>query len=156
MTTGIGEEIRSFLVAFYADNGLLQLRDLVHLQAAADILVGLFECAGLKTNTSKTQAMVYIPGKVRTCQFRTVNNQRMMGEGEKERYHGRRVRCDICGEKLSARLLRSHLASQHDIHSNVALSADLLDKDRPPKMYLAEHPFEDGLFVGRRQFCRRC
>ena len=74
MTTGIGEEIRSFLVAFYADNGLLQLRDLVHLQAAADILVGLFECAGLKTNTSKTQAMVYIPGKVRTCQFWTVNN----------------------------------------------------------------------------------
>ena len=46
MTSGIGEEIRSFLVAFYADDGILQSRDPVRLQTAADILVGLFERVG--------------------------------------------------------------------------------------------------------------
>ena len=70
----------------------------------------------------------------------------MMGEGGNERYRGRRVKCDACSDKLSARSLKSHLASQHDIHSNVALSTDLLDEDRPPRTYRAEHLFEDGLF----------
>ena len=85
MTTGIVEEIRWFLAAFYADDGLLQSRDPVRLQAAADTLLGLFERAGLKTNTKKTQAMVCIPGKIRTCQSQQVYNARVYGEGENER-----------------------------------------------------------------------
>ena len=32
MTTGIGKEIRWFLAAFYADNGLLQSRDPVLIE----------------------------------------------------------------------------------------------------------------------------
>ena len=78
----------------------------------ADILVGLFERVGLKTNTSKTQAMVCTPGKMWRCQNKAVYNRRMMGVGEAERYHGRRVKCDICGDALAARSLQSHLATQ--------------------------------------------
>ena len=100
MTTRIGEEIRSFLAVFYADDGLLQSRDPVRLQAAPDNLVDLFERAGLKTNTKKTQAMVCIPGKVRTCQSQEVYNARMIGEGENECYRSRCMRCDICGDEL--------------------------------------------------------
>ena len=39
MTNGIGKEIRSFLAAFYADDGILQSGDPVRLQTAAEIRV---------------------------------------------------------------------------------------------------------------------
>ena len=68
MTVGVGEEIRQFLAAFYADNGLVQSRDPVRLQASLDTLVALFERVGLRTNVSKTKTMVCIPGHIRTCQ----------------------------------------------------------------------------------------
>ena len=55
--------------------------------------------------------MICLPGKVRTCQSKEVYNARVVGEGENERYAGRRVTCDICGNELSARSLRSHLAT---------------------------------------------
>ena len=147
ITSGIGEEIRSFLAAFYADDGILQSWDPIRLQTAADILVGLFERVGLKTNTSKTQAMVCTLGKMRQCQSQAVYNRRMTGVGEAERYHGRRVTCDICGDGLAARLLQSHLATQHDVHTNVALSSDLLDLDWKPRTYWAKHPFATGLHM---------
>ena len=54
MTVGVGEEIRQFLAAFYADDGLVQSRDLVRLQASLDTLVALFKRVGLRTNVSKT------------------------------------------------------------------------------------------------------
>ena len=90
--------------------------------------------------------MVCTPGKMRTCQSQAVYNRRIMGVGEAERYHGRRVKCDICGNGLAARLLLSHLATQHDVHTNVALSLDLLDLDRKPMTYRAKHPFATGLY----------
>ena len=34
----------------------------------------------------------------------------------------------------------------HDVHTAAALSTDLRDEDRPPRTYLAEHPFDDGFF----------
>ena len=100
----------------------------------------------MKTNTSKTQAMVCTPRKTRQCQSQAVYNRRMMGVGEAERYRGRRVTCDICGDGLAARSLQSHLATQHDGHTNVALSSDLLDLDRKPRTYRAIHPFATGLY----------
>ena len=68
------------------------------------------------------------------------------GEGENERYAGRRVKCDICGNELSARSLRSHLATQHDVHTAPALSPNLRNKKRPPRTYKADYPFKDGFF----------
>ena len=66
MTVGVGEEIRQFLAAFYADDGLVQSRDPARLQASLDTLVSLFERVGLRTNVSKTKTMVCIPGRIRT------------------------------------------------------------------------------------------
>ena len=53
---GIGVQIRLLLAAFYADDGLVQSRDPEFLQFSFDILVGLFESVGLRTNTTKTEA----------------------------------------------------------------------------------------------------
>ena len=71
----------------------------------------------------------------------------MMGIGEAERYRVGRGKCDICGDGLAARLLQSHLATQHNVHTNVALSLDLLKVDRKPRTYRAKHPFATGLYI---------
>ena len=47
---GIGEEVRLLLACFYADNGLIALRDPNFLQQAFDLLPGLFDRVGLQTN----------------------------------------------------------------------------------------------------------
>ena len=67
MIAGVGEEIRQFLAAFYANNGMVQSRCLVRLQTSLDTLVSLFERLGLRINVSKTKAMVCVPGSIRTC-----------------------------------------------------------------------------------------
>ena len=79
MAAGIGEEIRSFLAAFYADDGLIQSRDPARLQTSLDTLVSLFERVSLRTNTSKTKTMVWVPGRIRTCHSRQVYNERIEG-----------------------------------------------------------------------------
>ena len=62
MTVRVGEEIREFLAAFYADDGLVQSRDPVRLQALLDTLVSLFERVGLRTNVSKNKDDGVYPG----------------------------------------------------------------------------------------------
>ena len=62
--SGIGAEIRSFLAAFYVDDGLIQSRDPVLLQTSFNILIELFERVGLRINTTKIVAMVCVPGKI--------------------------------------------------------------------------------------------
>ena len=64
---GIGSQIRALLAAFYADDGLVQSRDPAFLQYAFDILVGLFGRVGLRTNTTKTEAMACVPGRICTA-----------------------------------------------------------------------------------------
>ena len=49
---GIGTQIRLLLAAFYANDGLVQSRDPEFLEFSFDILVGLFERVGLRTNTT--------------------------------------------------------------------------------------------------------
>ena len=56
------------------------------------------------------------------------------------------MKCDICGDGLAACSLQSHLATKHDVHTNVALSLDLLDVDRKPRTYRAIHPSATGLY----------
>ena len=82
MTAGVGEEIRHFLAAFYANNGLFQWRDPVRLHASLDTLVALFGRVGLRTNASKTKTMVCIPGRIRTCQSQATYTERMEGHAE--------------------------------------------------------------------------
>ena len=64
---GMGlEDVRRLMVCFYADDGLLIARMPKDLQIAFDVLTGLFDRVGLRTNTTKAEAMVFLPGKIRT------------------------------------------------------------------------------------------
>ena len=40
--------------------------------------------------------------------------------------------CDVCGKKLAAPLLRSHLETQYGIYRSFVLSRELVDEDRRP------------------------
>ena len=60
--SGIGNQIRTLLAAFYANGGLVQLRDPVFLQEAFNALVALFERVGLRTNTKKKRGDDMHPG----------------------------------------------------------------------------------------------
>ena len=56
-------------VCFYADGGLLAARDPEHLQLAFDLLTALFDRVGLKTNTTKTEAMPFLPRRTAAAVF---------------------------------------------------------------------------------------
>ena len=58
-------EIRTLIAVFYADDGLIASRNPKTLQTAVDLLTGLFDRVGLQTNTTKTEVMVFVPGKIR-------------------------------------------------------------------------------------------
>ena len=61
--TGVDtSDIREIVACFYADDGLIAVRNPQVLQKAINTLVGLFERVGLKTNTTKTEAMTFVPG----------------------------------------------------------------------------------------------
>ena len=59
-------QVRVLVAIFYADDGLIAARNSKHLQTAIDLLTALFDRVGLQTNTTKTEAMIFMPGKIRT------------------------------------------------------------------------------------------
>ena len=111
-----GLEIRRLLTAFYVDDGVLASRDPTFLQDAFDRLVDLFERVGLRTNTTKTEAMIFLPGKIRNCLSEQAYTQRMEGLGSSRRPTSRRTTCHKCGRELAVGSLPKHLSTQHDIH----------------------------------------
>ena len=54
------------LACFYAYDRLIVARDPILLQRAFNSLCTLFDRVGLKTNTKKIEAMVFLPGRIRT------------------------------------------------------------------------------------------
>ena len=61
----MGDLVKTIMVAFYADDGVLSARCPEWLQESFTILVGLFEHVGLRTNAQKTKVMTCIPGRIR-------------------------------------------------------------------------------------------
>ncbi len=59
------ELVCTFFALFYVDDGYLVLRDPDLLQESVNTLVKSFERVGLHCNTTKTQDMVCVPGKIR-------------------------------------------------------------------------------------------
>ena len=70
-------QVRVLVAIFYADDGLIASRDPAVLQTAIDLLTGLFDRVGLKTNTTKTECMTFLPGKIRTALSDTAYRARM-------------------------------------------------------------------------------
>ena len=77
------------------------------------MLTGLLDRVGLRTNTTKTEAMVFLPGKIRTPLTAEAYEARMDDIFRAEKT-GRRVECHICQSSLAVGSLRSHLSTQHD------------------------------------------
>jgi hypothetical protein len=117
---GIGDEIRTMLACFYADDGLVACRDPDLLQRALDALTALFDRVGLRTNTKKTECMTFLPGKIRTCLTEEGYRSRMDAEFREVRA-GREANCDLCGKTMAAGSMRSHLETQHDTFRSFVL-----------------------------------
>ena len=66
VASGYGLAIRNFLAIFYTRNAMVASRCPQQLQDATNILVRLFDCIGLRTNTLKTKVIICVPGKIRT------------------------------------------------------------------------------------------
>ena len=104
---GVGMEIRKLLACFYVDDGIIASRDPAFLQECIDKLAALFDRVGLVTNTTKTEAMTFLPGSIRGCFTRETYEKRMDGtavEGTK-----RRIPCEKCGVELMEGSMRKHM-----------------------------------------------
>jgi hypothetical protein len=142
---GYGEAVRRFLAIFYANDGYVAARCPRELQTSMDILVGLFERVGLRTNTSKTKVMICVPGKIRTCLSGDVYNNSRAGLMARDEWHHRRVECDICGENLSAASLTSHLETRHDVFRSKVLQRDL-GRDHTEAVFKATESASNGRY----------
>ena len=124
-------EIRTLIAIFYADDGLIAARDPKTLQTAVDLLTGLFDRVGLQTNTTKTEVMVFVPGKIRTFLSESAYRARMdetyRGEGK-----GRKVECSECGRMLAVGSMAGHLAKQHDNYQSFAMAESDGTPSPPP------------------------
>ena len=87
-------DICAIVAVFYADDGLIAARDPKTLQTAFDLLTGLFDRVGLATNTTKTEVMVFLPGRIRTCLSADAYKSRTDALHRATR--GGKVECYVC------------------------------------------------------------
>jgi len=132
---GYGDFVKVFLALFYADDAIIAHRDPAWLQESLNVLIELFERVGLRTNTSKTKAMICVPGKIRTCLTTSVYN-RTRGCLENAEDGSYRVECDKCGQSLKEGSLASHLETQHGVYRSRVINQEFL-VDRPAVVYEA-------------------
>ncbi|KAL7552528.1 hypothetical protein ACHAWF_016807 [Thalassiosira exigua] len=141
---GLDEEMLRVLMAlFYADDGFIASRDPDMLQEASDVLVGLFDRVGLVCNTTKTKALTFVPGKIRT-RLSVSSYQRRFGLGTRAAWMSRRVECDQCGQELAASSLGKHMETQHGVFQAQVVAPEFLE-DRPARTYEA-HESADGIY----------
>ena len=99
---------------FYADDGMVASSDPRWLQWVFTILVGLFDCVGLKTNVVKTFSMTCRTFPAAGNQLEEAYGRKMTGEGltylEQKR---ERVECRDFGKEMVAGSLDTHHMSQH-------------------------------------------
>jgi hypothetical protein len=119
---------------FYADDGHLYSNDADTLQRATDLIVDLFETVGLKTNPTKTKAMICAP-QPSTTRICTPAYKRRMGDHTELTYseHKRQqIECDICKDRIQARSIVRHKRIKHGIDTTATTQQTM-----PP--YLIEH-----------------
>ena len=130
---GMGlEDVRRLMTCFYADDGLIVTRNPEDLQIAFDVLTGLFDRVGLRTNTTKTEAMVFLPGKIMTPLAAESYEAQMDDTFQAERT-GRRVNYHICHNSLAVGFLPSHLSTQHNIYQCFLIKDSQEDPLPPPR-----------------------
>ena len=85
------EDICQIVACFYVDGTLIAAQDPKILQKAINTLVKLFERVGLKTNPTKTEAMAFVPDRIRTPLTEEAYQARMLDFYKEER-KGRKVK----------------------------------------------------------------
>ena len=78
---GLGLLIRDLVVYFYANDGLVASNQPERLQRALDILTGIFDWFGLRTNTRKTVSMACQPCHAPVRMSSKAYERRMTGTG---------------------------------------------------------------------------
>jgi hypothetical protein len=71
---GLGNLVRTQMVAFYVDDRVLLARCPEWLQSSFNILISLFKCIGLCSNAQKMKVMTCVPGKIRVSLSEEVYN----------------------------------------------------------------------------------
>ena len=127
------------MACFYADDGLVSARDVDTLQKTFDVLTGLFDRVGFHTNTTKTEVMICVAGRIRTPLDEDAYEARMSDLHRAER-KGRKVECPTCGEPLAVGLLRNHLTSRNDQYQCFLSPAAGEERDGDPKVERAGTP----------------
>ena len=111
---GRGDEGRHQVSLFYTDGGMVATSNPRWLQWAFDVLVGLFEWVGLRTNVGKTFSMVFRTCQVAETQSIAAYRRKMTGEGPTNQDRQKeRVQCGECGKEMAVVLLGSHRMTQH-------------------------------------------
>ena len=109
------------------------------------MLTGLFDRVGLRTNTNKTEAMVFLTGRIRTPLTAELYGARMDEEFRAEKT-GRRINCHICQSSLAVGSLRSHLVTQHDVHQCFVVKDSQEGPLPPPRRMMASFFPKEGKF----------
>ena len=91
------------------------------LQHAIDVLSGLFEPVGLRTNINKTKCMSCMPGHISDQMSTAAYKHHMEGTGLSHRERQcRRVECSECGVELAASSLQHHRCTIHGLLMDTA------------------------------------
>ncbi len=131
---GFAEYMATFFTIFHVDDAYFASWDAEFLQYALTHLVHLFKRAGLQTNTTKTQMIIYTPGRIR-MQLSMESYRRMQqGQVSASKWNSCTVECQQCGKVLKASSLGHHLADVHDIYQQALVAEELLE-DQPPVLY---------------------
>jgi hypothetical protein len=99
------------IACFYADDGMIGARDDTWLHTSIGVLAELFDRVGLKTNTTRTEAMTCTPSTIQgymSLEAYWPNRGVAGSDTFKERKH-RRVECAECGTDLAAGSLAHHM-----------------------------------------------
>ena len=126
------------------DDTFVVARNPKHLQLAPNVLISLFDRVGLNTTTTKTEGMIFLPGRMKTPLIVEAYEARMVATFWEEKA-GQKFTCPCCPTILATGFLRFHLVTQHNAHPCFILK----DSHRgpsllPPTRYSATLLLEDG------------
>ena len=126
------EDIRRIIACFCADARLVASRDAPTLQKYFDMLTALFDQVGLRTKTTKTEFMIFLPGCIRTPLTQDAYKDRMSDLQKAER-KGRKVNCPARNKPFAVGSLKGHNASQHDQYQCFLVPEPRQEEGREPQ-----------------------
>ena len=132
---------------FYAVDGVVAYTDPGCLQSVFDLLTGLFDQVGMRTNARNTVGMVCRPCWEAGVRSDKSYTRRMTGEGRSFKEQKReRVLFPDCGKYLSKGSMVTHHQNQHVVDKGgLGLERYKADRgDNKPRTYMVAFPTRAG------------